>query len=159
MKKNSEFCFLGRGGVDFNWFDACHRSRCCRRDSAGGAKLFHFEKTAAADPDPTEPGWPAMIHLSIKRNDRNPIHDWRELQQFDNAALYDAILIARVLRGKRIHVQEYLDEDIRDRNPRAPLCNPSDSVKARFYRDLNTRYGKPSPTLLRISFYSSHRGQ
>jgi len=25
-------------------------------------------------------GWPKMIHLSIKRNDREPIHDWRDLQ-------------------------------------------------------------------------------
>ena len=24
--------------------------------------------------------WPAMVHLSIKRLDRQPIHDWRELQ-------------------------------------------------------------------------------
>ena len=31
---------------------------------------------------PPEPGWPCpMIHLSIKRHDRQPIHDWRDLQE------------------------------------------------------------------------------
>lgn len=29
-------------------------------------------------------GWPDMIHLSIKRRDRKPIHDWRELQEIKN---------------------------------------------------------------------------
>jgi hypothetical protein len=30
-------------------------------------------------------GWPCdMIHLSIKRNDRSTIHDWRELQEIKN---------------------------------------------------------------------------
>lgn len=29
--------------------------------------------------------WPAMVHLSIKRNDRAPFHDWRELQGIKNA--------------------------------------------------------------------------
>lgn len=28
--------------------------------------------------------WPPMIHLSIRRIDRAPIHDWRELQQIKN---------------------------------------------------------------------------
>lgn len=27
---------------------------------------------------------PGMIHLSIKRNDREPIHDWRDMQQIKN---------------------------------------------------------------------------
>lgn len=35
--------------------------------------------------DAPPPGWPPMIHLSIKRNDREPIHDWRELQGIKNA--------------------------------------------------------------------------
>lgn len=26
-------------------------------------------------------GWPEMVWLSIKRRDRDPIHDWRELQE------------------------------------------------------------------------------
>jgi hypothetical protein len=30
------------------------------------------------------PSWPALVHLSIKRNDREPIHDWRDLQQIKN---------------------------------------------------------------------------
>jgi len=31
--------------------------------------------------------WPALLHLSIKRNDREPIRDWRELQRVKNAIL------------------------------------------------------------------------
>ncbi len=30
------------------------------------------------------PGWPEMVHLSIKRRDREPIHDWRDLQWIKN---------------------------------------------------------------------------
>lgn len=33
---------------------------------------------------PVPEGWPAMLHLSIKRIDRAWIHDWRELQQIKN---------------------------------------------------------------------------
>jgi len=29
-------------------------------------------------------GWPPMIHLSIKRIDRQPIHDWAHLQRIKN---------------------------------------------------------------------------
>lgn len=32
----------------------------------------------------TPEGWPAMVHLSIKRRDRQPIHDWRDLQRIKN---------------------------------------------------------------------------
>jgi hypothetical protein len=28
--------------------------------------------------------WPPMIHLSVKRIDRQPIHDWRDLQRIKN---------------------------------------------------------------------------
>jgi hypothetical protein len=38
------------------------------------------------DPPP-RPGWPNLIHLSIKRIDRQPIHDWRELQEIKNSLL------------------------------------------------------------------------
>lgn len=32
--------------------------------------------------------WPGeLIHLSIKRNDRNPMHDWRDLQRIKNEIL------------------------------------------------------------------------
>lgn len=31
-----------------------------------------------------EPVWPAMVHLSIKRNDREPLRDWRDLQRIKN---------------------------------------------------------------------------
>lgn len=29
-------------------------------------------------------GWPRIIHLSIKRRDKESIHDWRELQEIKN---------------------------------------------------------------------------
>lgn len=29
-------------------------------------------------------GWPPLTYLSIKRLDRNPIHDWRDLQRIKN---------------------------------------------------------------------------
>jgi Mg2+ and Co2+ transporter CorA len=31
-----------------------------------------------------DPGWPDIIHLSIKRLDKEPIHDWRDLQKIKN---------------------------------------------------------------------------
>ena len=33
---------------------------------------------------PPHPNWPRMIHLSIKRIDREAIRDWRELQEIKN---------------------------------------------------------------------------
>lgn len=33
---------------------------------------------------PAKKGWPAMLELSIKRIDKEPIHDWRELQEIKN---------------------------------------------------------------------------
>lgn len=33
---------------------------------------------------PVGEGWPAMIHLSIKRLDRAPIYDWRDMQRIKN---------------------------------------------------------------------------
>lgn len=30
------------------------------------------------------PSWPQMVHLSVKRNDRAVIHDWRDLQGIKN---------------------------------------------------------------------------
>lgn len=33
---------------------------------------------------PQDTSWPKMIWLSIKRIDKSPIHDWRELQQIKN---------------------------------------------------------------------------
>lgn len=36
-------------------------------------------------PSPPDSGnWPAMIWLSIKRRDKEPIHDWRDLQRIKN---------------------------------------------------------------------------
>ena len=34
-------------------------------------------------------GWPPMAHLSIKRIDREPIHDWRDLQEIKNQIVGD----------------------------------------------------------------------
>jgi len=34
--------------------------------------------------DLVDEAWPAMIHLSIKRLDKGPIHDWRDLQRIKN---------------------------------------------------------------------------
>ena len=33
---------------------------------------------------PPRDGWPALLHLSIKRLDRAAIHDWRDLQRIKN---------------------------------------------------------------------------
>lgn len=33
---------------------------------------------------PPREGWPPLIHLSIKRRDKAPIHDWRDLQRIKN---------------------------------------------------------------------------
>ncbi|QOR55577.1 MAG: hypothetical protein UMS36scaffold28_67 [Phage 59_13] len=33
---------------------------------------------------PMPPGYPKMLHLSVKRRDKQPIHDWRHLQQIKN---------------------------------------------------------------------------
>lgn len=33
---------------------------------------------------PPEMEWPNMVHLSIKRNDKEAIHDWRDLQRIKN---------------------------------------------------------------------------
>lgn len=38
--------------------------------------------------------WPAMLHLSIKRRDKGPIHDWRVMQEIKNQILspeYEAV--------------------------------------------------------------------
>ena len=37
-----------------------------------------------AGPDSKGDGWPDTIHLSIRRLDREPIHDWRDLQRIKN---------------------------------------------------------------------------
>lgn len=30
------------------------------------------------------PNWPPMVHLSIRRNDRRPVTDWRDVQRIKN---------------------------------------------------------------------------
>lgn len=34
--------------------------------------------------DVAAPGWPRMIHLSIKRIDKQPVRDWRDMQEIKN---------------------------------------------------------------------------
>lgn len=36
------------------------------------------------EPDTLGEGWPKIIHLSIKRRDKAPLHDWRDLQRIKN---------------------------------------------------------------------------
>ena len=39
-------------------------------------------------------GWPRMLHVSIKRRDKQPIHDWRDLQRIKNELIgedYEAV--------------------------------------------------------------------
>lgn len=43
---------------------------------------------------PTPEGWPPLIHVSIKRRNRLPIHDWRDLQRIKNEIIgpeYEAV--------------------------------------------------------------------
>lgn len=40
--------------------------------------IYQVEERAA---EVVAEGWPRMIWLSIKRRDREPIHDWRDLQR------------------------------------------------------------------------------
>lgn len=42
------------------------------------------EHQVAVRPWPMPDGWPSIVHLSIKRLDREPIHDWRILQEIKN---------------------------------------------------------------------------
>ena len=47
-------------------------------------KSEEYQVAVFADDSPAD-GWPPMIHLSIKRIDKQPIHDWRDLQEIKNA--------------------------------------------------------------------------
>lgn len=38
---------------------------------------------------PGQKGWPDFVHLSIKRRDKEPIHDWRDLQEIKNMLVGD----------------------------------------------------------------------
>lgn len=44
-------------------------------------ELYHVNMRSI---QPVVEGWPSMIWLSIKRRDRKPIHDWRDLQRIKN---------------------------------------------------------------------------
>jgi hypothetical protein len=66
-------------------------------------------------------GWPEMVHLSIKRNDREPLHDWRDLWAIKNCLigeenealeLYPAE--SRLVDGaNQYHLWVFVDSDVR----------------------------------------------
>jgi hypothetical protein len=41
-------------------------------------------QVVVTDLKPNEPGHPVLRHLSIKRRDKEPVHDWRDLQRIKN---------------------------------------------------------------------------
>lgn len=48
------------------------------------------------------PGWPASVtHLSIKRNDRREVHDWRDLQRVKNEVCGEAAEAVEVYPAER----------------------------------------------------------
>lgn len=57
-----------------------------RKLDATPFKLFtnNLYQVAVYEREPYQDGWPMMIHLSIKRLDREAIHDWRDLQRIKN---------------------------------------------------------------------------
>lgn len=55
-------------------------------DTAGTDEVWkndHYTCWVHRHDKPIE-GWPNMIHLSIKRNDKQPLRDWRHMQQIKN---------------------------------------------------------------------------
>lgn len=54
----------------------------CRKSEIWKNDKYQVAKYAPDGPKGSE--WPPMIHLSIKRIDRQPIHDWRDLQEIKN---------------------------------------------------------------------------
>ena len=50
--------------------------------------------------------WPEMIHLSIKRRDKQPIHDWRDLQEIKNQ------LVGRQHEGVELYPAESRKVDV-----------------------------------------------
>ena len=56
--------------------------------------LSEDHQVAVYEDGPPCEGWPPMTHLSIKRRDKEPIRDWRELQAIKNALVgeqYEAV--------------------------------------------------------------------
>lgn len=74
-------------------------------------------------------GWPPMVHLSIKRIDRQPLHDWRELQEIKNR------LIGRENEGVEIYPAESRRVDTSNQYHLWVLSNP----EARFPFGFDTR--------------------
>jgi hypothetical protein len=63
--------------------------------------LLHELLYAALDDFQQPPeGWPPVVHLSIKRKDKRPIHDWRDLQEIKNQ------LVGRECEGVEIYPAE-----------------------------------------------------
>lgn len=61
------------------------------------ASKKHFQNNlymVSIEEVPKIPGWVGMIHLSIKRLDKEPVHDWRHFQRIKNEILgeeYEAV--------------------------------------------------------------------
>ncbi|MDF1565369.1 MAG: hypothetical protein P1V51_20190 [Deltaproteobacteria bacterium] len=53
------------------------------KSKAKGVWISDTYQVAVYDAE-ASPEWPAMWHLSIKRRDKHPIHDWRDLQEIKN---------------------------------------------------------------------------
>lgn len=70
--------------TDYELLEACRRF--CRESMAGDIYRNDTYQVIVRDDEPESNvgQWPKMIHLSIKRLDREPIHDWRDLQQIKN---------------------------------------------------------------------------
>ena len=67
------------------------------------------------------PGWPEIVHLSIKRLDKEPIHDWRDLQRIKNELIgpeYEAVEVypaeSRLVDdANQFHLWVFMDETFR----------------------------------------------
>lgn len=46
--------------------------------------IYQVSKNRDSSIPKSSTNWPDMVHLSIKRRDRKPIHDWRHLQHIKN---------------------------------------------------------------------------
>lgn len=82
--------------LDPNAFDVSHVMKTFQLDSKAAEELVAFNRSQRIflndkyqvnirDAEVTHPTFPAMHHLSVKRIDKAPIHDWRDLYEIKNA--------------------------------------------------------------------------
>lgn len=67
-------------GMSVEDYQAAHE----RRMNDETWKNSRYQVVIDRDPAGLDPSWPRLLHLSIKRIDRAPIHDWRDLQRIKN---------------------------------------------------------------------------